>query len=109
MSDEGIYQKFVNGGEYADFTDGELIKTSNLIVYRVSSSVFDHKGRLDIDMCAGGEAWVFTKGRMFKCTWSKKDPDSPTVFKDKDGNEIKLAAGNTWINIIDGNSKFSYK
>lgn len=109
LSDEGVYQKFVNGGEYADFTDGELIKTSNLIVYRVSSSVFDHKGRLDIDMCAGGEAWVFTKGRMFECTWSKKNLDSPTVFKDKDGNEIKLAAGNTWINIIDGNSKFSYK
>lgn len=109
LSEEGVYQKFVNGSEYADFTDGELIKTSNLIVYRVSDSVLDHKGRLDIDMCAGGEAWVFTKGRMFECTWSKKDPDSPTVFKDKDGNEIKLAVGNTWINIIDGNSKFSYK
>lgn len=109
LSDEGVYQKFVNSSEYADFTDGELIKTSNLIVYRVSDSVLDHKGRLDIDMCAGGDAWVFTKGRMFECTWSKKDPDSPTVFKDRDGNEIKLAVGNTWINIIDGNSKFSYK
>ncbi len=109
LSDEGVYQKFVNGGEYADFTDGELIKTSNLIVYRVSDNVLDHKGRLDIDMCAGGEAWVFTKGRMFECAWSKKDLDSPTVFEDKDGNEIKLAVGNTWINIIDGNSKFSYK
>ncbi len=109
LKDEGVYQKFVNGSEYADFTDGKLIKTSNLIVYRVSSSIFDYKGRLDIDMCAGGEAWVFTRGRVFECAWSKKDLDSPTVFKDKDGKEIKLAVGNTWINIIDGNTKFSYE
>ena len=109
LEDEGIYQKYVNGGEYADFTDGRMITATNIIVYSVLSSVLDHKGRLDINMCAGGDAWVFTKGRVFEGTWSRQDLDSPTVFKDKTGAEIKLARGNTWINIIDGNSKFSYK
>lgn len=109
ISEEGVYQKYVNSSEYADFTDGQLIKTANLIVYEVSSNVIDHKGRLDINMCTGGDAWVFTKGKMFECEWSKENLDSPTIFKDSTGKEIKLAVGNTWISIIDGNTKFSYK
>lgn len=106
---KGTYTRSVNGGEYRDLNNNKKVKMSNVIVYRVSSSVTDHKGRLDIDMCAGGKAWVFTQGRVFECKWSRKNLDSPTIFTDADGNEVKLAPGKTWINIIDGSSSFSYK
>lgn len=108
-AESGLYQRYVNGGRYADFTNDKEIKMSNLIVYKVSSKVLDQKGRLEINMCAGGKCWVFTGGKMIKGTWEKADLDSPTLFKDKEGNEIKLSPGKTWINIIDGNSKFDYE
>ncbi len=108
-SETGLYKRTVNGGEYKDLNNKKEILMSNVIVYEVSSQVLDQKGRLEINMCAGGKARIFTCGKVFKCKWSKKDLESPTVFKDEEGNEIKLAPGKTWINIIDENSKFKYE
>lgn len=107
--EEGVYTKTVNGTSYCDLADGSEIAVKNIIVYKLSSRVTDHKGRLDINMCEGGKAWVFTQGRVFEGKWSKKDKDSPVKFVDKEGNEIKLSPGKTWINIIDGNTRFKYE
>ncbi len=107
--EEQLYTRMVNGGEYRDLNNNEQIKVNNIIVYRINSDVTDHKGRLDIDLTEGGDAWVFTQGRYVKCEWSKEDLDSQTVFTDENGDPVKLTPGKTWINIIDGNSGFSYK
>lgn len=106
---ERIYTREVNGQEYRDLNNDEQIKTNNIIVYKLNSRVLDHKGRLDIDLTTGGDAWIFTLGKVVQCKWSKADLDSPTVFTDEEGNNIKISQGKTWINIIDGDTKFSYE
>lgn len=108
-AEKSRYIRYANGSEYCDLSDGTAVEVSNVIVYSVSSSVLDQKGRLSINMCLGGDAWVFTQGRVFECSWSKKDLDSPTVFTDSEGNEIKLSAGKSWICVIDQNSRFEYR
>lgn len=107
--EKGTYKRTVNGGAYKDLNNDKDIIMRNVIVYEVSSKVLDQKGRLEIDLCAGGKAWIFTGGKVYKCKWSKESLKSPTVFKDKDGNEVKLSPGKTWVNIIDENSKFDYE
>lgn len=98
-----------NGSKYIDKETGKSIRVKNVLVQKVSSKVLDSKGRLKIDMCAGGDAILFTNGVMIEGTWSRKDLDSRTIFKDKDGNEFKLTVGKTWVMVADQNTKISYK
>lgn len=98
-----------NGKEYIDKETGKSIKVKNVLVQKVSSKVLDSKGRLKIDMCAGGEAILFTNGKRIKGTWSRKDLDSRTIFKDNDGNEFKLSVGKTWVMVCDQNTDISYE
>lgn len=97
-----------NGSKYIDKETGKSIKVKNVLVQKVSSKVLDAKGRLKIDMCAGGDAVLFTNGVMVEGTWSRKDLDSRTIFKDKNGNEFKLSVGKTWVMVADQNTKISY-
>ena len=75
----------------------------------VTSSVLDGKGRLSINMCAGGDAILFTGGVAVKGTWSREDLDSRTIFTDLNGNEFRLTPGNTWVEVVDQNCKMTYK
>ncbi len=103
------YVRTINGSDYIDKETGESIKVKNVLVQKVKSTVLDAKGRLSIDMCAGGEAILFTNGVMVEGTWSRKDLDSRTIFKDKNGKEFKLTVGTTWVMVADQNTKIQYE
>lgn len=103
-----LYKKFSNGEVYIDKETGDQITTSNVLIQFVNSQVLDNKGRLGIDMKAGGDAMLFRKGKVIKGTWSREDMDSPTVFTAANGKEMKMATGNTWIQVLDQNHKIEY-
>jgi Protein of unknown function (DUF3048) N-terminal domain/Protein of unknown function (DUF3048) C-terminal domain len=50
-----------------------------------------------------GTAWVFTGGKVVKGTWSRPDKAQPAKFLDPTGAEIKLAPGQTWVEIPQSN------
>lgn len=102
------YTRVVNGQPFIDAATGASAKAANIIVQKVTSSVEDSDGHIAIDMCAGGEAYLFTGGTVQQGTWSRANLDSPTIFVDANGEEFKLNAGQTWIQIVDGNVGFSY-
>ena len=98
-----------NGSKYIDKETGKAITVKNIIVQKVSSKVLDAKGRLEINMCAGGEALLFTNGVVVEGTWSRDNLDSRTIFKDKSGNEFKLTVGNSWVMVADKGTKITYE
>lgn len=102
------YVRSVNDEPYIDAANNETIRAANIIVQKVTSGLHGGAGRIAIDLCAGGEAWLFTEGKMVKGNWSRADLDSPTIFTDENGEEFQLSAGRTCIQIIDGNSRFTY-
>ena len=102
------YKRTIGGKEYIDLETGEQIETSNILVQRVSSSVMDAKGRLKINMCSGGEAMLFTGGKVIKGSWSRADLDSRTVFVDESGNEFRLSAGTSWVEVVDQSCSVTY-
>lgn len=104
----GKYTRTIEGQKYIDKETGESITVSNILAQKVTSGMYDSK-RLKIDMCAGGEAILFTNGVAVKGTWSRKDLDSRTVFVDTEGNEFKLTPGNTWVEVADQTCSISYK
>lgn len=107
---KNYYVRTINEGKkYIDKETGKSIKVSNVLVQKVRSSVLDKKGRLSINMCAGGEALLFTNGVVVEGTWSRKNLDSRTIFKDKKGKEFKLSVGNTWVMVADQRTKINYE
>ncbi len=106
--DKNLYIRTVDGEKYIDRETGEDITCSNVLLQKVSSSVIDSTGRLSIDMCAGGEATLFTNGVAVKGTWSRDDLDSRTVFTDSEGNSLRLTPGSTWVEVVDQNCTVSY-
>jgi hypothetical protein len=105
----GCYNRLVDDVAFIDAATGEPVRVANIIVQQVTSHLADSLGHLSIDMCAGGDAWLFTGGTVTFGTWSRADLDSPTVFADELGQEFKLNAGQTWIQIIDGNTTLTYQ
>lgn len=106
---KNTYVRTINGKDYIDLETGESIETTNVIVQKVSSSVLDSKGRLKINMCAGGEAMLFTNGKVLTGTWARSGLDSRTVFKDSEGNEFKLGVGTTWVEVADQGCSITYE
>lgn len=105
-----LYERYVNDGECKDLNTDKQVTCANVLVQKVTSALYAGESeRLNIDMTEGGEAYLFTQGKMVKGTWSRKDLDSETVFKDKDGNEVKMTPGQTWIQLIDSSVQFDYK
>lgn len=105
----GLYKKSVNGEIYTDKETGKQITTRNILVQKVKSRVLDAKGRLKINMTAGGSAMLFTNGVAVEGSWTRENLDSPTVFTDKEGKEFKLNVGVTWIQVVDDTVKVEYK
>lgn len=108
-AEKNLYYRSIDGEAYVDHETGEQIAVSNVLVQNVTSEVLDHKGRLEIDMCAGGDAMLFTNGKVVKGTWTRADLDSRTVFVDAEGKEFKLSVGSSWVQVADQDTYVEYE
>jgi len=108
-SDEGLYYRYISGAQQVDPEGNIKICCANVIIQYVNSVVLDDEGRLAIDLYEGGKAEFFLQGKMISGTWQREDDNSPTVFYDAEGNEMKFATGNTWIQMVDRTCKVKYE
>ena len=104
-----LYDHYVDGELYYDLENDEPITSANILIQFVTSNILDKKGRREIDMTAGGEAWLFTRGEVIKGTWARADLDSPTIFTDAEGNEFVLSRGKTFVHVSDQNTDVTYQ
>jgi hypothetical protein len=51
-------------------------------------------------LTGSGEATVATGGSVTAATWSKGGPTEPLRLVDAQGAAIRLAPGNTWIELV---------
>ena len=51
-------------------------------------------------MVSSGEALIATGGRTVTATWSKAAINEPVVLTGADGQPIRLAPGNTWVELV---------
>ena len=54
----------------------------------------------DVTSLGSGTAYVFQNGTLIQGTWHKATAADQIQFLDASGQEIKLAAGQTWISAI---------
>jgi hypothetical protein len=79
---------------------GNQIASTNVVVMRVE--IVDFMTLPRTVMISSGEAWVSTGGKTIHGTWSKDSATSPIRLTDDYGMTIRLAPGNTWIEMPPG-------
>jgi hypothetical protein len=92
-------------GVPATEADGTPIRAVNVVVLRVhvvSTPFTDAIGTHvpETVMVSSGDALIATGGRVVTATWSKASTTEPVVLTGVDGRPIRLAPGNTWIELV---------
>ncbi|MFD1714540.1 DUF3048 domain-containing protein [Amnibacterium flavum] len=78
---------------------GVQLGATNLVVLRVGIDwTYGYVPRTV--MVGSGEAWVSTGGGTIHATWSKADRGAPIRLVDDRGVVVRLAPGNTWVELI---------
>ncbi|HLS15174.1 MAG TPA: DUF3048 domain-containing protein [Beutenbergiaceae bacterium] len=104
--DEGaeVWQR-TEDGEPAMTTDDGQISAVNVVVLRVqvrNTSFTDPSGAPvpETAITGSGTAVVATGGHTITGTWSKEDPADPVVLSTGDDEDLLLAPGNTWVELL---------
>ena len=106
-----LYSRFNGGKSHHD------LKPANVLVQFVDMEVLDDVGRLCLQTHGTGKAIVFRDGQAIEGTWEKdssiNSPDqliseSWTKFFDKDGKEVPLNRGQTFIEVVPNGRAVNY-
>lgn len=95
--DTRSYLRGQNGATDLD-SFGSVLGATNVVVLRVGVDRTTDVPRTRIT--GSGEAWVSSGGATAPATWRKAGPDAPIRLEDAVGNEVMLAPGNTWIELV---------
>jgi hypothetical protein len=95
----GLYSRSINGEPHIDLNNNATLAAANLIVFETKHRTLDDVGRLSVDLVSGGNAYLFQKGKKIDIDWVSA-PDDMIRFATKEGAEISLVPGKTYIHIV---------
>ncbi|GAB4281797.1 MAG: DUF3048 domain-containing protein [Coriobacteriia bacterium] len=100
----GVYKRFHASTPHSDAVTGEQITARNVVVLWAKHSTMSYRDvtgspTLDIMLNGTGRCSVFRDGQRFDGVW-RTDGDAPPTFTTEDGEPIRLAPGNTWIQVV---------
>ena len=97
-----VYKQSVNNKAHTDYVTKEQYTVKNIITYQVKNSTIigGDKGRQELANIGSGEGYFITNGVAMPITWEKKSREAQTIYRYKDGTEITVNDGNTWIHLV---------
>ena len=98
-SENKVYKRFMSGTAHVDAVTGDQYTYKNIIITPIETHAYDSYGRLKLDDVGSGDGYYITDGYAIPINWSKASRSSQTVYKNMDGEEIKVNDGNTFIQI----------
>lgn len=106
---KNTYSRSEGGAAHNDREKGQI--TPNVVIaMQVPHEVIRDSNNYSYpNVNTKGKAWVFQDGIVKQVSWSKKDDKSMIVFKDTEGNPVKLNPGQTWITLIRPDTKPTWK
>jgi len=106
--DSKKYVRYARGKEQTDWETKESVETKNIIITfcdNYTLSDVENKGRQGLKNIGTFDGYYITNGKAIKIKCTKNARDEKTVYKDLQGNEIKVNDGNTFVNICPINAK----
>ncbi len=85
--------------------DGSQVSARTVVIQLVevtASQIIDAAGNPspEIQLTGRGRAFVLREGRVIVGRWERPTPDDLTRFVAKDGTEIPLVPGRTWVELV---------
>lgn len=102
------YTRYARKRIQTDYTTGKPVTTKNIIITMCDNYTLtddENKGRQGLKNIGTFDGYYITNGIAIPITCTKTARDKQTVYKDLDGNEIKVNDGNTFINICPTNAE----
>jgi len=96
------YLRFRADAKEIDKNTGKQVEAKNIVVMRVKNLPLEGQYN-DIKIEGSGQAEYYINGERTDGKWSKdaKDKKSKLFFYDNNGQEIKFALGQIWVEIVD--------
>jgi hypothetical protein len=99
-SEKQKYKRSSNGEQTVEYEKETPILLDNILIIEAPHRIIDNKGRRDINLEAGGKAYLLQKGKINEIEWKNKDG---RIVPMRDNLEVGLIPGKTWVNIIPDN------
>lgn len=103
---DGLYYNSIEGTPMTQ-DGGQQMAVTNVIGLYTDVKLIpgDSSGRVDMDL-TGGEGFYASNGTYEKITWKKGNtPSNPLKLYDKNGEELVLNAGQSWIGLLPNEHK----
>ncbi|WP_433746848.1 DUF3048 domain-containing protein [Falsibacillus pallidus] len=91
------YMRYSDGELTADLDTKEPVQLDNIFIVETDHKVVDNKGRRDINLTSGGNAYLLQKGMVKKVQWQNVDG---RILPYENGEPLKFVQGKTWINFV---------
>jgi hypothetical protein len=107
-SQENAYLRYQGGKPFKDKVGDRQITAKNVVVMWVKAYPEENgSSRLKMDLVGEGRAYIFSEGKLKEGVWRKQSETGPTLFYDKNGNQIEFIQGNIWIQVVPQQAKVS--
>jgi hypothetical protein len=83
---------------------GGPVSATNVVVQVVDMVIPPDRLTPELELTGSGKAYVFRDGRMLVGRWERPTLNDVTRFVAKDGTEIPLAPGRTWVELLPSTS-----
>ncbi len=105
----GVYLRSIGGKPMMDSLTDQQVTVTNVIVQQARHvSLGTSKSHINVKLTGEGKCDIFTGGMHVEGTWKRDSTDDITRYYDGTGREITLLPGNTWVQIIDKSTPFTY-
>ncbi|MEH7306728.1 DUF3048 domain-containing protein [Neobacillus drentensis] len=96
----GKYKRFSGDEQTVDLDTKAPVLVDNIFIIEAKHQFIDSYGRREIDFESGGKAYLLQKGKVNQVEWKNKNGEIVPV---KNGEEVPLVQGKTWINVVPTN------
>lgn len=106
-SDKKMYNRMENDIYCTDYYTKEQVSTKNIIVQKVDYSMCSDNYYWDLKTIGSGSGYFITNGYSVPITWKKESRSAKTKYYYKDGKEIEVSDGRTYIELQTNSQKLT--
>lgn len=94
------YNRLQAGTAHTDRESGQITPSVIVTMFVNETTIFEDGWREKIVTVGSGKAYIFQNGTVKSATWKKSSKTSQITFTDKNGKDIPLVRGQTWITAV---------